>query len=160
MPMSKDVAMLAVITAAYATLVLVLAPISFYAVQVRIADALLPLSIIMGPPAILGTSLGCFIANLLGPFGIVDAVGGSIANLVATTIAWKLRKKPLLALVQMPVTVSLLVSAYLYQLFYQHPSDPLLAFAITFVYILIGSIISMDVIGYVLLKAVERVYRG
>ncbi len=151
--LSSDVAMLAVIAAAYAVLTLVLAPISFYAVQVRVADALLALSVLMGPPAILGTTLGCFIANMLGPFGIVDALGGSVANLVATAIAWKLRDRPLLALGQMPVTVSLIVSAYLYQLFNQ-------PFLVTFVYILIGSVIAIDVIGFALLKAVERVYRG
>lgn len=158
--LSKDVAMLAVIAAAYTVLVFILAPISFYAIQVRVADALLALSVIIGPPAILGTTLGCFIANLLGPFGIVDAVGGSIANLVATTLAWKLRKRPLLALAQMPVVVSLIVSAYLYQLFYQSSSDPLFTFSITFSYLLIGSVISIDLIGYTLLKAVERLYKS
>ena len=149
--LSRDVAMLAVIAAAYAALTLLLAPISFYAVQVRVADALLALSVIMGPPAVLGTALGCFIANMLGPFGIVDAVGGSLANLIATALAWKLRSRRALALGQMPFTVSLIVSAYLYQLFGQ-------PFLITFVYILVGSIVAIDVIGLALLKAVERVY--
>ncbi|HDI73442.1 MAG TPA: QueT transporter family protein [Candidatus Korarchaeota archaeon] len=151
MSLSQKVAALAVIAAAYASLTLLLAPISFYAVQVRVADALLALSVSMGPPAIFGTALGCFIANMLGPFGIMDALGGSIANLVATVIAWKLRSRPYVALAQLPVTVSLIVSAYLHQILN-------LPFLETFVYILIGSVISIDVIGLALLRAYQRLY--
>ncbi len=153
--LSQEIASLSIIAAAYATLTLTLAPISFYAIQVRVADALLALSIVMGPPAILGTTLGCFIANMLGPFGIIDAVGGSFANLVATSIAWKLRKKPRLALAQLPVTVSLIVSAYLNQILIVQDSIP---FIEMFAYILIGSIISIDVIGLALLKAYRKLY--
>ncbi len=151
--LSQEIAYLSIIAAAYAVLTLILAPISFYAIQVRVADALLALSVVMGPPAILGTTLGCFIANMLGPFGIMDALGGSFANFVATAIAWKLRRKPRLALAQLPVTVSLIVSAYLNQLLN-------LPFLETFVYILIGSIISIDIIGLTLLKAYQRLYHA
>ncbi len=151
--LSQEIASLSVIAAAYAVLTLVLAPISFYAIQVRVADALLALSVVMGPPAILGTTLGCFIANMLGPFGILDALGGSLANLVATTIAWKLRKRPYLALAQLPITVSLIVSMYLNQLLN-------LPFLEIFLYILVGSIISIDVMGLALLKAYQKLYRA
>lgn len=143
--LSKNVALTSVFTAAYTVLTLALSPISFYLIQVRISDSLLALSIIFGPPAIVGSTLGCFIANLLGPFGIIDAIGGSIANLAATSIGWKLRKRKTIALFQMPLTVSLIVSSYLHGLL----GLPIL---VTFLYLLIGSVISIDVMGFLLLK--------
>jgi len=151
--LTKDISMFAVIAAAYAVLTILLSPISFYAIQVRVADSLLVLSIVLGPPAVFGTALGCFIANMIGPFGIVDAIGGSLANLLATAIAWKLRQKPYLALAEMPVTVSLVVAAYLHQLLN-------LPFLEMFAYILIGSIISIDIVGFALLKAYQRIMRA
>ena len=75
--------------ALYAVGVMVLAPISFQVFQVRVADALLPLAILFGWPAILGLSLGAFVANIFGGLGPVAIVGGSIANLIAGYVAWR-----------------------------------------------------------------------
>ncbi len=146
---TREVTLSAVIAAAYAALTLLLAPISYYQVQVRVADALLALTLLFGWPSIIGVTVGCFIANILGPFGLIDAIGGSIANLVATIIGWKLRKNKILSLVSMAVVVSAIVSSYLYALFN-------VPYLVTFVYILIGSLISIAGLGYLLLKALER----
>ncbi|MDW8034877.1 MAG: QueT transporter family protein, partial [Candidatus Korarchaeum sp.] len=114
--LAMKVAIASVFAALYASITVISAPISFYAIQVRVSDSLLALSLLFGLPVVIGTSLGCFIANLLGPFGVVDAIGGSLANLVATYIGWKFRKRRALALAQMPFTVSTIVSLYLYKL--------------------------------------------
>ena len=55
----------AVIAALYVVLCLVLQPFSYGAVQVRVAEAfcLLP---VFGTEYIIGVTLGCFLANLLG----------------------------------------------------------------------------------------------
>jgi len=147
------IALTSIFAALYASLTIALAPISFYEIQVRISDSLLTLSMLFGPPVIIGTSLGCFIANLIGPFGIIDALGGSIANLVATYIGWKLRKRRTFALVQMPITVSLIVSAYLHVLL----NLPIL---IVFLYLLAGSVVSIDIMGLFLLRVIETRYSG
>ncbi len=140
--------MVALIASAYAALTLLLAPISYYQVQVRVADALLALSILMGWPSILGVTLGCFIANVLGPFGLIDAIGGSVANFIASLVGWKLRRNKFLALVVMPVIVSAIVSSYLYALFN-------VPYIVTFLYILAGSLVSISGLGYLLTKAIE-----
>lgn len=145
------VALTSIFAALYTSLTIALAPLSFYEVQVRVSDSLLALSILFGPPAIIGTSLGCFIANLIGPFGIIDALGGSIANLVATYMGWKLRKRRAFALVQMPITISLIVSSYLHILL----NLPLL---MVFLYLLVGSVISIDILGLFLLRVIEIHY--
>ncbi|RDD53707.1 MAG: QueT transporter family protein [Candidatus Korarchaeota archaeon NZ13-K] len=146
-----NLALTSVFAALYATITIVLAPISFYAIQVRISDSLLALSLLFGPPVIIGTSIGCFIANLIGPFGIVDALGGSLANLVATYLGWRFRRRRTLAIMQMPFTVSLIVSLYLYELLNLPP-------LLTFAYLLIGSLISIGGLGSLLLRIVSRWY--
>jgi uncharacterized membrane protein len=145
------VAFTSIFAALYASLTIALAPLSFYEVQVRVSDSLLALSILFGPPVIIGTSLGCFIANLIGPFGIIDALGGSVANLIATYIGWKLRRRRAFALIQMPITVSLVVSTYLHVLL----NLPLI---IVFLYLLAGSVISIDIMGLLLLRVIEARY--
>ena len=49
----------------YVVLCLALQPLSYGAVQVRVAEALCLLPV-FGPESILGVVLGCFLANLLG----------------------------------------------------------------------------------------------
>ena len=84
------VTLTAVFAALYAVGVVFLAPISFQVFQVRIADALLPLSMLFGWPAILGLSLGAFVSNFFGGLGPIDIIGGAVANLLATFVAWKI----------------------------------------------------------------------
>ncbi len=146
---TREVTLSAIIAAAYAALTLLLAPISYYQVQVRVADALLALTLLFGWPSIIGVTVGCFIANILGPFGLIDAIGGSVANLVATLVGWRLRRNKPVSLVSMAVMVSAIVSSYLYVLFN-------VPYLVTFAYILVGSLISITGIGYILLKALEK----
>jgi hypothetical protein len=55
-----------IFTTLYAVLVFIFAPISFQIIQVRLADALLPLSIIFVWPVIIGTTLEAIISNFYG----------------------------------------------------------------------------------------------
>ena len=90
---SKQIALISIFAALYAIGVISLAPFSYGLVQVRIADALLPLSIVFGMPVVIGLSLGTFIANTLNPvgnLGPIDIFGGTIANFIATFVAWKI----------------------------------------------------------------------
>jgi uncharacterized membrane protein len=49
---TKEISLIAVIAALYAAMVIVLAPISFGPVQLRLADVLIPLAAIFGLPAV------------------------------------------------------------------------------------------------------------
>ena len=71
----------AMIAAVYTVLCLVLQPFSYGAVQVRVAEAfcLLP---VFGAEYIVGVTLGCLLANLLGST-MVDVVFGTAATLIA-----------------------------------------------------------------------------
>lgn len=79
----------AVIAAVYMVLCLVLAPFSYGAIQVRIAEALCLLPV-FGAEYIIGVTLGCFLANLFGST-IIDVVFGTIATLLACLVTYRLR---------------------------------------------------------------------
>lgn len=138
--------------AIYAVAVIVLSPISFLPVQVRVADALLPLAIIFGWPAILGLSIGAFVANFFGGLGAVDIIGGSLANLIATFVAWRIgrnRSKPwqLLGIGVEIVLITLIVGTYLTYVF---------EFPLAWVGVFVGSVIAMGILGSILLFALSR----
>ena len=70
-----------VVAAIYVVLCLALQPLSYGAVQVRVAEALCLLPV-FGAEYIVGVVLGCFLANLLGST-IVDVIFGTLATLLA-----------------------------------------------------------------------------
>ena len=80
----------AAIAALYVVLTLAFVPISFAAVQVRIAEALTILPLFT-PAAIPGLYIGCIIANLMGGAIIWDVIFGSIATLIGAYFGYRLR---------------------------------------------------------------------
>ena len=150
---SISMSLAAVFAAVYAAGVFFLAPISFQLFQVRVADALLPLSMIFGWPAVLGLTIGALIANFFGELGPVDIIGGAIANFVATYLAWKIsmnRKRSWkLAGVALEVAVvTLIVGTYLSFLF----NMPL---EVGWLGVFLGSVIAIGVLGTILLFALS-----
>ena len=130
------------IAAIYVALNIIFASISYGPVQVRIAEALTVLPFI-DPSAIIGLFVGCILANILGPVGMVDIVGGSFCTLVAAYLTSKM-KNPKLAPLP-PVLINAFgVSIYLHLLF-----D--LPYWITVLYIGIGELIACYILGYPLL---------
>ncbi len=81
----------AAIAAVYAVLTYLLAPISYGAVQFRVAEAMTLLPILM-PEAIPGLFVGCLLANLLGGAGLLDVIFGSLTTLVAAVMTYFLKK--------------------------------------------------------------------
>jgi uncharacterized membrane protein len=132
----------AMIAAIYVVLNIIFAPISYGPIQVRIAEALVVLPFI-DPSAIIGLFLGCILANVIGPLGMVDIMGGSLCTLVAAYLTYKV-KNPKLAPLP-PVLINAFgVSIYLHLIF-----D--LPYWITVLYIGIGELIACYILGYPLL---------
>ena len=80
---TKELARIALIAAVYAVVTLILAPISFNVVQIRVSEALTLLPFFMGYPAVIGLFVGVVVANFFGGLGVVDIVFGSLITLVA-----------------------------------------------------------------------------
>jgi uncharacterized membrane protein len=89
---AKNLALTAIFAALYAALVIALAGISFQLVQVRVADALIPLSMVFGWPAVAGVTIGCVISNVVSPLPsvITDITLGALANFCASLAAWRI----------------------------------------------------------------------
>lgn len=80
----------AVIAAVYIVLCLALQPISYGVIQIRFAEALTLLPMLF-PEAIPGLFIGALIANIIGPFGLVDIIGGSLTTLVAAYFTYRFK---------------------------------------------------------------------
>jgi len=151
---TKKLAVVTVFAALYAVGVVFLAPISFGIVQVRVADAMLPLAMIFGLPGALGLSLGCLVSNVFGGLGIVDIIGGASANLIACSLAWYIGRKGkgaqrFLGTVAITVVVGLIVGGYLSWLI-QVPLE------ISILGVVVGEVIAVNLIGFPLEEAIRR----
>lgn len=93
----KSLTRAAMVAAVYAALTVLLAPISFGAVQFRAAEALTVMPMFMSE-AVPGLAIGCLVANILGGAMLPDIVFGSIATLLAAVVTRALRKRPLVAM--------------------------------------------------------------
>lgn len=129
----------AIIAAVYAALTILLAPISYGPVQVRVSEALTVLPF-FEPAAIPGLFLGCIIANIYGGNGLWDIIGGSLLTLAAAYLTWKIRK-PALALLP-PVILNGFGVAYILMVVLRVP------YWLTVGYVSLGESVAVYLLGY------------
>ena len=157
MTQTKMLAQGAIIAALYVVLTMIFAPISFGAVQIRIAEALTILPLFT-PAAVPGLFVGCVIANILGGGIIVDVIFGSIATLIGAVLGRMLRSNrwlvPIPAIASNTVIVPLVLR-------YGYGVDlPLSALVL---YIALGEIAGCYILGellaQILLPYSKRIFR-
>lgn len=159
----RDISLVIIFAALYAMLVVMFAPLSFYLWQVRIADALLPLSILFGGYCAAGLGLGCLIGNIYGwlmlggVWGtiVLDAIGGSIANFVACIAAYWIGRRDgifmrFIGTVAETAIIAAIVGGYLSIIFH-------VPFEIGVLGVLIGSLITINLIGFVVEEAIRKI---
>ncbi|MDR0616297.1 MAG: QueT transporter family protein [Synergistaceae bacterium] len=137
----------AVIAALYAALVLAFQPISFGAVQFRVAEALTLLPVLW-IEAVPGLFVGCLIANISGGLGLIDIFLGSAATLAAAALT---RFAPNMFLAAAaPVAVNaLVVGGYL-----SFIAD--MPFAAAALYVASGEAMACFALGIPLVNAIKR----
>lgn len=86
MKSAAPLARAAVIAAVYAVCTVVIAPLSYGAVQFRIAECLCILAFFYDE-AVVGLTIGCLIANLFSPCGPIDVLVGTSATLIAVLLS-------------------------------------------------------------------------
>ena len=151
----------AVIAAVYMVLCLVLAPFSYGAIQVRIAEALCLLPV-FGAEYIIGVTLGCFLANLFGST-IIDVVFGTIATLLACLVTYRLRNVRIKGLAipasLPPVLFNAVIVGIEITIFftdYTAMSAPVWLLCLTNgITVGIGELISCTILGLALVKLIE-----
>jgi uncharacterized membrane protein len=154
---TSELSLAVVFSSLYAVLVVALAPISYGPVQLRVADCLIPLAALFGWPVIAGVTVGCFLGNAYFWLGPQDVVLGTVANLVAATIIFLLRKRKFLACVLGSLPIGIIVGSYLW-IFFPPPSIfglQLPVWAAMVASITISTLIAVAGIGYALLKALS-----
>jgi len=119
---TRSIARAGITAALYCALTLLLQPISFGAVQFRIAEALTLLPVLTWS-AVPGLAVGCLLANMLGGAVWFDVVFGTLATLLAAVCTRVLRDRlPLAA--AMPVLFNgLIVGPVVYFGYVKAPAD-------------------------------------
>ena len=145
---TRSVCLSAMIAALYAALTLLLAPISYGAIQCRISEAMTLLPILL-PQAIPGLVIGCLVANLLSLVAIWDVIFGTLATLIAALGTYWLRKKPLLAAL-CPVVANGVIVGVMLAVFYALP------LWMTMLEVAVGEAVAVA-LGFILLAALRRV---
>jgi len=147
-----------IFTGLYAAILIAFAPISFGPVQLRIADCLIPLAALFGWPLIAGVTTGCLIGNAYFWLGPQDVVLGPIANLIAATLVFLLRRRSSLACIVGALPIGVIVGGYLWG-FFPPPEIfglNLPVWGAMIISITISSLVAMAIIGYALLRIISR----
>jgi len=159
---SREIALTGVFTALY-TVINVIQMISignptvYGPIQLRVADCLIALAALFGYPVIVGVTAGCFLTNAYYFIGPQDVVFGPIANLVAASVIFVLRRHKLTACVAGAFPVGFIVGGYLW-IFFPPPEilGMLPVWASMVVSITVSSLITIGVMGYLLLSMLSR----
>jgi len=110
----KDLVRGALIAAIYVVLCIALQPISYGAIQLRVAEALSVLPILY-KEAVPGIFVGVLLANIFGGLGLADIVVGSLTSLLAAYLTYRFRNS-LLAYLSPVVLNAVFISLYLHAL--------------------------------------------
>jgi hypothetical protein len=157
----KEFTLSILFAALYATVTLLLGPISFSALfQVRVSDALIPLSYNrrIGKAAVYGTALGAIVSNIFSFYGYYDLLLGTVANFFASYVALIFSKREgglwkVLAAVSSCAVVIFFIGFLLFHLILGIPLESAL------IGVSIGSFISIVLLGTALLIALGRIYK-
>ena len=141
----------AVIAALYTALTLLLAPISYGQLQVRLSEALTLLPILL-PEAVPALAVGCLLSNILGGCTIFDIVFGTLATLLAALCTRRLRGKFWLAATMPVVFNGVIVGAVVHYCY--SPAFPLPLCMLT---VAIGEAIACMIVGPLLIGALRRI---
>ena len=151
----KELTFAAMLGGAYAVLTMLL-PIPQYAgVQFRLAEALTLLPFLM-PAATPGLFVGCFIANILSPYGLLDVIAGSAATLLACLWTQRVKNRRMAALPPVVCNAVIVGGVIAFAMTGFGPGF-WVAYAINALSVGVGEFVVCFVLGDLLLDAVVKV---
>jgi len=149
----RQISFAGILAATYVVATVQLGSFGYSWIQVRISEALAPLPYLFGFPAVIGLTLGCIIANVFSPVGLPDLIFGPFLTLIAAILSWKFSFSKRFAACVYPVVINAFgVSAYVAD-FYGVPYE------VSVLSIGVGEVIAAILLGYPLLRAIERIYK-
>ena len=145
------------IAALYVVFTMIFQPISFGAIQFRIAEALTLLPILT-VDAVPGLFVGCLLANWLGGGIWFDVALGSVATLLVALCTRKLRNKPFLAALMPTIFNGLIVGPVVYFAYVRAPGDPVSVGTLLFNMstVAFGELVVCYVLGLPMLYGLKR----
>jgi len=141
----------AIIAALYAALTLLLSPMSFGLMQIRVSEALTLLPILL-PEAVPALAVGCLIANMLGGAMAIDVVFGTLATLLAALLTRRFRRHFLPAMLMPVLFNGVIVGAVVHAAY--APGVPLLLCMLS---VAAGEAVSCCLLGPLMLSALRRI---
>lgn len=142
----KLIAINAMIAGIYAVLTLMIAPIAYSQIQFRLSEIIVFLAF-YNIRFIPGLTLGCVIANMFSPLGVLDVIFGTISTILVCIAMYKVKNKYFAAVIGAGITGIIIGSELWYA--YQIP------FIINAIYVAIGELIVL-IIGAIIFKILER----
>ncbi len=141
----------AIIAALYAALTLLLAPISYGEVQIRLAESLTLLPILL-PEAVPALAVGCLLANVLGGCTVFDIVFGTTATLLAAMCTRSLRSHPCAASFMPVLFNGVIVGAIVHYAY-----APVIPLPLCMLSVAAGETVACMLLGPMVLRAVQRI---
>ncbi|MBC2457815.1 QueT transporter family protein [Clostridium beijerinckii] len=147
----------AIIAALYAVITLVLAPISYGPIQFRVSEIMVLLAF-FDPFYIVGLTLGCFIANILGPNGLADIIFGTLATFIsvyAVSITKKFvknKKTSLIIASLWPTIFNGVIIGWMLNYIYQFP------LVLSIGEVAIGEFVVVTIVGVPIVRLLQNKY--
>ena len=154
---SKKIAIVGLIAALYAVVTLALGFISYGQIQFRISEILMFLPL-FGKEYIVALTLGCFLANVVGPFGVPDIIFGTLATLISAILVYytprliKNNKYVLFISSLWPTIINALIIGWELYKFFGVP------FALAAIEVGFGEFIVVTIVGLPVFKIVNNKY--
>ena len=136
----------AMIASVYAALTLAISPIAYSEIQFRLSEIMVFLAF-YNKKYIPGLIIGCIIANLFSPMGLLDVIFGTISTIIVCITMYVIKNRYLAAIIGAIIT-GLIIGGELWYA-YQIP------YLINALYVAIGELIVL-IIGALVFKAIEH----
>ena len=136
----------AMIASVYAALTLAISPIAYSEIQFRLSEIMVFLAF-YNKKYIPGLVIGCIIANLFSPMGLLDVIFGTTSTIIVCIAMYIIKNRYLAAVIGAMIT-GLIVGGELWYA-YQIP------YLIIALYVAIGELIVL-IIGALVFKAIEH----
>ena len=153
----KKLVTTALVAAIYATLTLVLGAISYWPIQFRVAEIMVLLPFIK-KDYIWGLTIGCFLANIIGPYGVPDIIFGTTATFLSVYAVYMTskmmdgKKYALLVSSIWPTVINAIIIGIMLNIFFGLP------LMLSMAQVGFGQFVVITIIGVPLYKSLECKY--
>ena len=154
---NRKITIIGLIAALYAVVTLSLGTFSYGQLQFRISEVLMFLPL-FGKEYIIALTIGCFLANVVGPFGVPDIIFGTLATLISAILVYYTPKiikndKYMLFIASLwPTVINALIVGWELYKFFGMP------FMLSAIQVAFGEFVVITIIGLPLFKMVNNKY--